>query len=163
MQQYVLKQLTKKDAPGMFDLIVQRIRWMDENGIRQWNVTHYDKAYPLSHYEEALSRGEGYGLINEAGEIICAARFIEEDECWEDKVPALYIHSFASKPGNPGAGAYLLHKAEEYARGLGKMYLRLDSAADNEALSRYYEKQGFMPCGTCEDGPYRGILRQKKL
>lgn len=163
MQRYVFRQLTEKDAPAMFALIVQRIRWMDENGIRQWNVTHYDKVYPLSHYEEALTRGEGYGLINGAGEMICAARFLEKDEYWEDKEPALYIHSFASKTGCPGAGAHLLQMAEEYARKRGKKYLRLDSAADNDALSRYYEKQGFTPCGTCEDGPYRGILRQKKL
>ena len=163
MHKYVFRQLRESEAPEMFELIVQRIRWMDENGIRQWNVTKYDKAYPLSHYEEALHRGEGYGVISQDGEIVCAARFIDEEECWEDKEPALYIHSFASKVGHPGAGAYLLQMAEEYARKLGKKYLRLDSAADNDALSRYYEKQGFMPCGTCEDGPYRGILRQKKL
>ena len=42
-------------------------------------------------------------------------------------------------------------------------YFRLDSAVDNDALTQYYESQGFLPVGECEDGPYRGILRQKKL
>ena len=33
----------------VFGLILRRIDWMDEKGIRQWNVTGYAEAYPKTH------------------------------------------------------------------------------------------------------------------
>ena len=45
----------------------------------------------------------------------------------------------------------------------GKAYLRLDSAEDSAALAKYYESLGFVNVGTCQDGSYKGILREKKL
>ena len=53
--------------------------------------------------------------------------------------------------------------AEEYAVENGKEYFRLDSAVTNEALAKYYESQGFLSVGMCEEGLYKGILREKKL
>lgn len=49
----IFRRLAVCEAPAMFQLISRRIRWMDENGIRQWNETKYDEAYPLAHYEKA--------------------------------------------------------------------------------------------------------------
>lgn len=76
---------------------------------------------------------------------------------------ALYVHNFVSKVGMHGAGTVFLELAESYAVQNGKEFLRLDSARDNERLARYYEEHGFCEAGACEDGPYKGILRQKKL
>ena len=147
----------------MFDLIVQRIRWMDENDIHQWNDTKYDVAYPLEDYVEACQRGIAFGLVADK-ELACAALLLEEDEFWpEDDVNALYVHAFASRRDYPGAGAVFLREAEAYAVSLGKDYLRLDSQKDNEKLARYYQSQGFVAMGDCQDGPYIGTLRQKKL
>lgn len=163
-KQYEFRRLTVDEAPEMFDLIVQRIRWMDEKGIKQWNATHYDTAYPLETKVEACENGTAFGLVDAAGRIICAAILLEEDEYWPaDQVNALYVHSFVSRSDCPGAGAAFLRCAEDYARKLGKEYLRLDSQKDNEKLGRYYAVQGFAEMGDCEDGPYIGTLRQKKL
>ena len=41
--------------------------------------------------------------------------------------------------------------------------MRLDCADDNMRLNAWYESQGYFPCGTCIDGPYNGILREKLL
>ncbi len=65
----------------------------------------------------------------------------------------MYIHNFVSGIGAGGAGARFIESAGEYARRLGKEYLRLDSAENNAALSAYYERQGFLPAGECTDGP----------
>lgn len=163
-KQYQFRRLSVQEAPQMFDLIVQRIRWMDEEGIRQWNETQYDKAYPLETKEAACQNGTAFGLVDDAGCIVCAAILLETDEYWpEDDINALYLHSFASRRDCPGAGAAFLRAAEDYARNLGKTHLRLDSQKDNEKLAQYYRSQGFMDMGECEDGPYRGTLRQKKL
>lgn len=161
---YVFRKLLESEAEQMFDLIVQRIRWMDEEGIRQWNVTGYDEAYPLETKKEACRCGRAYGLFDAQGHLACAAILQEEDDFWPpDQVKALYVHSFASRRDCPGAGAAFLRKTEDLARALGKEYLRLDSQRDNEKLGRYYEAQGFLTIGICEDGPYMGTLRQKKL
>ena len=51
----------------------------------------------------------------------------------------------------------------KFFRNQGKHYFRLDSAEDNDRLSKYYEGNGYFPVGTCSDDPYIGILRQKSL
>ena len=73
------------------------------------------------------------------------------------------VHNLVSKVGAGDAGAEFLRRAGEYALSINKKYLRLDSSEDNEPLARYYEKLGFVPAGTCTDGPYKGIRREKKL
>ena len=161
--EYTFRRLEIYEASKMFDLIVQRIRWMDEQDIHQWNETEYDQAYPLAHYEKACRAGNAYGLFAD-DVLVCAALLLEEDAFWpEDNINALYVHAFASRCDVPGAGAAFLRKTEDYARAKGKDYLRLDSQRDNEKLARYYRAQGFADVGECEDGPYLGTLRQKKL
>lgn len=32
---------------------------------------------------------------------------------------------------------------------------------DNERLNQYYEEQGFLWCGQCEEGPYKGFLEKR--
>ena len=44
----------------VFGLILRRIDWMDEKGIRQWNVTGYAEAYPKTHYQEQARLGRLY-------------------------------------------------------------------------------------------------------
>ena len=163
--QYLFREIKKEEIPQMFDLILKRMKWMDEQGIKQWNVTKYDEVYPLSYYEEERKRGDVFVLTSvERGEIVCVGVLKERDERWkEDDMPAFYLHHFATKVGESGAGNVFLSYAEAYAKEKGKMYFRLDSAVDNEKLTTYYEKQGFMPVGYCMDGMYEGILRQKKL
>jgi hypothetical protein len=41
--------------------------------------------------------------------------------------------------------------------------MRLDSAVGNKNLERFYASRGYVEAGTCKDGLYEGILRQKKL
>ena len=164
MQDCVFRRLRADEVPQMFSMILARMRWMDENGIRQWNATEYDRAYPLEYYMDEQYRGRIFALASvPADEIVCAAILKEEDERWMDGTPALYIHNFVSRTDAGGVGARFIEFAGEYARSLGKEYLRLDSAEDNAALAAYYERQGFLPAGKCTDGPYRGVLRQKKL
>jgi len=161
---YTFRQLKVSEAEQMFDLIVQCIRWMDKQGIHQWNDNHYDAAYPLETKMEACENGTAYGLFDADNKLACAAILPEEDEYWpEDDIKALYVHSFVSNEAYPGAGAEFLRCAEALARKMKKEYLRLDSQTDNEKLARYYMSQGFVSVGECEDGPYCGTLRQKKL
>ena len=161
---YVFRQAEAGEVPEIFRLILRRMAWMDEKGIRQWNVTGYDSVYPASYYAQQQQKGTLFVLVDGRTEqILCAAVLKEEDPRWESREPSLFLHNFVSRIGVSGAGEVFLRHAEDDARKRGKEYFRLDSARDNAALAAYYESQGYLPVGACEDGSYRGILRQKKL
>ena len=148
-------KLPPEKAPQMFDLVLERMKWMDEKGIEQWNVMDYDEVYPLSYYEQKCREGRAFALEDKDGTTLCAAVLLEHDSRWSDDAPA--------KVGAGDAGAEFLRRAGEYALSINKKYLRLDSSEDNEPLAKYYENLGFVPAGTCTDGPYKGIRREKKL
>lgn len=161
---YLFREITKDEIPQMFSMILQRMKWMDETGIKQWNVTNYDKYYPKEYYENERKNGNVFVLVDKAsGEIVCAAVLLESDTRWEDNTPAIYIHNFVSRIGEKGVGTIFLQYVEKYAVGKEKEYLRLDSSEDNEKLAQYYESLGFLAVGKCEEGIYNGILRQKVL
>lgn len=163
-KEYIFRRIERHEIPEMFQLILDRIKWMDEQKIEQWNVTEYHKAYPQSYYEEQWKLGRLFILAEKSSnELVCAAVLTERDGSWDDGAPAIYLHSFVSKVGERGVGSIFLSFVEEYALSNGKQYLRLDSARDNQGLGNYYGAHGFLPVGTCTDGPYRGVLRQKKL
>lgn len=161
---YTFRKIRKEEISQMFRLVIQRMKWMDENGIKQWNVTKYDKAYPQSYYYKASEHGEVFVLENEeTGKIVCAAILKEHDEHWYDNKSAIYLHNFVSKIGEKGVGKIFLKYAEAYAVNKGKKYFRLDSTSDNSALTQYYESKVFLQISKCEEGLYKGILRQKSL
>lgn len=48
----MFRQIEKEEVQDVFELILDRIEWMNDNDIHQWNETNYTDAYPLSYYEE---------------------------------------------------------------------------------------------------------------
>lgn len=42
---YIFRKIKKEEIPQMFHLVQERIKWMDKNGIRQWNVTNYAEVF----------------------------------------------------------------------------------------------------------------------
>ncbi|MDY4031910.1 MAG: GNAT family N-acetyltransferase [Pyramidobacter sp.] len=142
-------------------LVDARIRWIDEAGIRQWNVANYRGTSPRGYYERMLREGKLFAL-DDGGEAVAAAALLEEDPRWSDvPLPALHVHNLVSSPEDRGAGREFLRLAGERAVALGKRALRLDCAADNTKLNRFYENLGFRAAGIVEDGPYRGLRREK--
>ena len=98
-------KLPPEKAPQMFDLVLERMKWMDEKGIEQWNVMGYDEVYPLPYYEQKCSEGRAFALENKDGAILCAAVLLENDSRWSDDAPAIYVHNLLSKVGAGNAGA----------------------------------------------------------
>ena len=166
MSHYVFRPAEEHEVPAVFELIMARVHWMDEVGIRQWNVTDYAGCYPPSHYEAARQRGDLFVLTDDSGIAACAV-LRRDDERWPEAMqaaePAFYLHHLATRVGAKGAGLIFLQMAEEYALRQGKTRFRLDSADDNAFLADYYTAQGYVPVGNCVDGLYSGILREKVL
>ena len=166
---YVFRKIEKEEIPVMFSIILSRMKWMDEVGINQWNKTFYDEVYPVSYYEKHRQSGEVFVLEEmKTGEIVAAAVLKNEDDRWEQlpcyrKKTAFYLHNFCARTDKKGSGAIFLDFAEEYGRICEKDAFRLDSADDNRVLEEYYSSRGYVPCGFCIDGLYKGILREKNI
>ena len=162
---YFFREIKKEELKAALSIIKERIRWMDEVGIKQWNVTDYEEVYPLSYYEECRERGEIFVLVEKNTEDIVALGALKgTDPRWvEPKGKAFYLHHLASSPKRAGAGSIFLSLAERYAKESGIEYFRLDSALGNEKLEEYYTSRGYIAVGECIDGKYIGVLREKKL
>ena len=167
MDRFIFRRAEEHEVTAVFELIMARVRWMDEVGIRQWNVTDYALCYPLSHYEAARVRGDLFVMTDARGEIAACAVLRQEDERWPQAMqaaqPAFYLHHLAARIGARGAGRIFLQMAEAYAARQGKTRMRLDSADDNAFLTAFYTGLGYVPVGGCVDGLYSGILREKVL
>ncbi len=164
--EYLFALAEKGDLEAVFGLIDGRIRWMDEKGIRQWNVRDYWNVYPKEYYARKQRQRELFVLKRQADQrVVGAAAILEEDEYWQEDsdVPAYYIHNLVADSAERGAGRALLRCIEKRALEKGKICLRLDCAMDNQRLNDYYEQMGFVLAGVCYDGNYTGNKREKKL
>ena len=162
-ENYIFRQATSQEIRAVFDLIMGRVAWMDQVGIRQWNTTKYDQRYPLSYYEERRQKEELFVLTDREGDILAVGALFHEDERWPEPESAFYLHHLASRVDAKGAGSIFLQMAEDYTSRMGKRYMRLDSAVGNKTLENYYTSRGYVEAGFCKDGLYEGILRQKEL
>lgn len=156
----MIRKATSADIDGILRLIRARMDWMDAVGIRQWNFTRYLDRYPRPYFEARIG---AFFVAEEKGVLTGAMALFEEDPRWDRPGTAYYLHHLVSAPDAKGTGAELVRFAEGYAKERGKEFLRLDSAVDNAPLARYYEAMGYPASGTCDDGAYHGLLREKRV
>lgn len=162
---YEFRRARETEIPAIFALYVRRVAWMDEVGIHQWNETDYLSAYPEEYYREELQNGDLFVLEDEDRTLCGAVVLLKEDERWEGEPErkAFYVHNLVTDRNQKGAGKTILREAEKLARESGLQAVRLDCAVENGALNAWYEGQGYLPAGTCTDGPYLGRLREKRI
>lgn len=162
--QGTIRPAREEDVPAVMALLQRRIDWMDEKGLYQWNKTGYLTCYPPAHFQRLIREELVFAAWTD-GTLTGVMALLARDPRWPngDDGRALYVHHLATDPDRPGLGREMLAWAEDYARKQGKIFLRLDSQQANHALSRYYDSLGYSPVGTCVDGSYEGILREKAL
>ena len=149
-----------EDIDRILELICQRIDWMDKNNIDQWNNTEYLEVYPKSYFMQNID----YFFVSENNKkIVAATALYKNDYRWETSAKALYVHHLVADLKCKGAGKQLLQYSENYAKENGFNFMRLDSAVGNIKLEKFYTDQGYKEVGTCIDGNYYGILREKQL
>lgn len=162
---YSLKKAITTDAEAVYSLVEKRIHWMNQKGIRQWNVTGYLEAYPIDYYREQQQQGNLYVLQDQKEKIVGAVVLLEADDRWLDRSDssAFYIHNLVTDSEVHGAGSIMIQEAEKMAVQSGKRFMRLDCAVDNTFLNKYYKDRGFMLAGSCQEGLYIGNRREKEL
>ncbi|MGW0249955.1 GNAT family N-acetyltransferase [Nocardia goodfellowii] len=127
------------DIAGLRDRLAQ---WMIDAGIAQW----LPGEYPAERIAAEAARGEWF-LWREGGRLIATVRLIWRDpEFWgDDDAEAGYIHGLMVAPEQRGRelGARIIQFCAERTRAQGITRQRLDAAASNPVLRKYYTAQGF--------------------
>lgn len=163
---YKLELADKYVVEDIYKLVQERIAWMDKVGIKQWNVTNYKNRYPKEYYMKQVEDKTLYVLKQKCdNKVVGAVVCFEEDERWENSgdIPAYYLHNFVTDINIKGAGREILRLVEKLALSNNKKFVRLDCIRGNEKLNNYYEENGYVLAGECQDGPYKGNLREKLL
>src|SRR3954469_8928168 len=131
------------DAEELHALREAAARWLVERGVRQWQPGEVD----IRTIREQIEAGEWF-LHRRTGDVLTALRFLWSDPLfWGDQPEdAAYVHGLVidRRQAGQALGAAALRWAEERARAGGRTYLRLDHAADNVRLARYYRERGFI-------------------
>ncbi len=154
----------EEDLEKVFELLRERMAWLKEKGIPQWEPEEYWAAFPEEYYRRAAREGRLFVLKDPAcGALAAAAVLTQQDRGWDGETQAVYVHNFAASRAYPGAGSLFLEYCEASARAQGKQSVRLDCAVGNERLNRYYEQRGYLPRGWVTAGSYHGIRREKRL
>ena len=152
---------TVNQLSAILDIVQQRIDWMDQKGLYQWNKTDYMGVYPPSYFQGLIEKGELF-VATKGEQVLGVMALFANDPRWEKPGTAFYVHHLATAVNTPGLGKEMLQFAEAYAKEQGKDYLRLDCQQVNLPLNRYYEDLGYIHCGECIDGAYVGNLMEKK-
>ena len=99
--------------------------------------------------------------------LLVALRFLWSDPLfWGQQADdAAYVHGLVidRQLAGEGLGAAALGWAEETARAAGRTFLRLDHAADNVRLARYYRERGFIERGRREFDVWGPVTLVEKL
>jgi ribosomal protein S18 acetylase RimI-like enzyme len=137
------------DAEALYDLREAAARWLLGRGLRQWLPGEVD----VRTIRGQIEAGE-WLLHRRGGNPVVALRFLWSDPFFWGEQPedAAYVHGLVidRRSAGEGLGAAALGWAEERARTAGRMYLRLDHAADNTRLAEYYRERGFIERGRRE-------------
>lgn len=164
MTQYQFRKAQPEDVDDIIRIIAERIRWMDEKNLYQWNRTNYMQRYPREYFLARIDAGEFY-LAYTPQEIVGIMALFTEDERWSEDEPknCYYVHHLATKPNCSGAGKALLSFCEQLSKQEGKEEIRLDCQKGNERLNAFYQSLGYEAVGPMVEDDYEGIKREKQL
>lgn len=134
---------TPADAADIIALRDRLAQWMVDHDIKQW----VPGEYPVEVVAEEAARGEWF-IWRDAAGLAATVRLIWHDpDFWgeDDNTPAGYVHAVMVAPEQRGreVGSRILQFCADHTLANGITLQRLDTAADNLVLRKYYAAQGF--------------------
>jgi ribosomal protein S18 acetylase RimI-like enzyme len=145
-----IRLATRKDIPGLMELLRRVVPLMQAAGNLQW-----DDKYPNADvFEHDIERGQLW-VADIDGSVAAVAAVTADQEPeyaqvgWDIDEPAVVVHRLAVDPEFRGAGlaGALMNKAEEVAVERGISVLRVDTNTQNEATQRLFPKLGYALSG----------------
>lgn len=163
---------TRADVPEILILFDEAVAWLEEQGLSgQWGTTPFSRLPGMSDRFGLWIEHQALFTARMSGELVgvlaVSPRFpvYALNHLEGCPGPAHYLEAFTTKRqhGGRGIGFTLLRWAERFARQRGADHLLLDCWADNAGLCAYYQRAGFLPCGTFQLGDWRGQFFTKAL
>jgi GNAT superfamily N-acetyltransferase len=139
-----IRQATPEDVAAVAALLSEAARWVETlDGTTMWVEGELTDDRVATEIEAGL-----FFVAERDGHVAGAVRFQIEDELfWPDMAgnDSAFVHRLAVRRRYAGQGVStaLLQWAADYARSIGKHYLRLDCDAERSRLRGVYERFGF--------------------
>ena len=163
--EYQFRAAKPEDVDDIISIIQERIDWMDEHNLYQWNRTNYMQRYPREYFLGRVVSNEFYLALDPQGKTVGVMALLTDDGRWPDDElkNCYYVHHLATRPQLKGVGKALLDFCEQLSLQEGKQVVRLDCQKGNERLNAFYESLGYQVVGPMVEGAYEGIKREKQL
>ena len=150
----VVRRAGPDDVAVVHRLLIEAAAWVDALGVVMWDDGELDVG-PIA---ADVAAGQFY-LAEINGTPAGAIRFQTEDVLFWPDIPqhdSAFVHRLVVSRAFKGAGVStaLLEWAVQHARGLGKVWLRLDCDNDRPKLKALYERFGFTLHSHRQVGPY---------
>lgn len=137
----IIANSTPEDIGTIFHLYDEAVRFQKTVFDKHW--LGFDREL----VEQEIAENRQWKIVVD-GQVACIFAITFSDPLiWKDKDrdPAIYIHRIVTNPQFRG-GAFvkeIVKWAREYAPGIGKKYIRMDTWGDNAKLRAYYVSCGF--------------------
>jgi GNAT superfamily N-acetyltransferase len=162
MTQVKIERAAPSDLESVCLILEDASRWLRSQGTLYWPIP-----YPRTEALSRIERQETILAYLDQKPVGTMNLQLEEDAIWNPYPSGLaaYIHRLAvlRSHAGQGIGYQMLNWAEEEARSLRKLSLRLDCGASLDSLHRYYERAGFSCRGDVNQGHLRLRLYEKLL
>lgn len=141
----------------LVDIDVFRDFWNAALSYQRQNKLPLWPSFPKWNIEQEIQSGLHFSVRSVDGALTGYFSLALSDHViWESKEcgDAIYIHRMCVNPDRKGGNltSSVLAWANEYASGLGRKFVRMDTWADNERLVDYYIKRGFRYIGIRQMG-----------
>ncbi len=132
---------TRDDIPVIFDLYDEAVKFQKTVFNKHWQGFEQDLI------EQEVAENRQWKIVID-GQIACIFAITFNDPLiWKekDRDPSIYIHRIVTNPRFRGSAFVkeIVKWSKEYAKSLGKRYIRMDTWGDNEKLREYYVSCGF--------------------
>ena len=121
--EYRFRRAQNADVDQMIEIIRDRIKWMDKQGLHQWNKTDYMQQYPQEYFLEGIEKGLFYVALDEQDRVAGLMALLTEDPRWAEDEPkdCYYVHHLAARSDAKGAGRALLEFCRQLSVQEGKL------------------------------------------
>jgi Acetyltransferase (GNAT) family len=163
-----LRRATVDDLTVVIRLIEEAAEWLRGRGTDQWARPWPNRAGRDSRILAALSQGKTWIGWDDSAPAATITADPDEDPYWPDDLlhdPAVYVQRMVVRRPyrGVGLGATLLDWAGWTARrDHGARWIRVSAWTTNTGLHAYFQRQGFLPCGSHADDGYPSAARFQK-